>query len=155
MILYTLHLSCSGSLVRGSMVSYILGIGGGNSKYVTSIGRVINLGYANIFVGWNIPRKPLSFWFSDPIQLSSAIFLGIRWCGHCTNLTIGNLPARIRNSSDCLSIIPIALHPVFPPRKDDKTQERYYYRIQDILRRILKMFRSASMDGMEIVCLDG
>ena len=33
------------------MVSYILGIGGGNSKYVTSIGRVINLGYANIFVG--------------------------------------------------------------------------------------------------------
>ena len=70
-------------------------------------------------------------------------------------LTIGNLPARIRNSSDSLSIIPIALLPVFPPRKDDKTKERYYYGIQDVLRRILKMFRFASMDGMEIVCADG
>ena len=69
-------------------------------------------------------------------------------------LTIRNLPARIRNSSDSLSIIPIALLLVFPPRKDDKTQERYYYGIQDVLQRILKMFQSASMDGMEIVCAD-
>ena len=60
MILYTLHVGCSESLATGSMVSYILGIGGGNCKYVTRIGRVSNLGYTNIFVRRNIPRKPLS-----------------------------------------------------------------------------------------------
>ena len=70
-------------------------------------------------------------------------------------LTIGNLPASIRNSSDSLAIVPIALLPVFPPKKDDKTQERYHHGIQDVLGRILRRFRCASVNGREIVCADG
>ena len=69
-------------------------------------------------------------------------------------LTIGNLPASIRNSSNSLAIVPIALLPVFPPKKDDKTQERYHHGIPDVLGRILQKLRSASVNGRKILCAD-
>ena len=52
-------------------------------------------------------------------------------------------------------MVPIALLPVFPKKKDDKTQERYHHGMQDVLRRILQKFQSASINGREIVCADG
>ena len=52
-------------------------------------------------------------------------------------------------------MLPIALLPVFPPKRDDKTHERYHYGMQDVLRRILERFGSASINGREIVCADG
>ena len=69
-------------------------------------------------------------------------------------LTIGNLPASTRNSTSSLAIVPIALLPVFPPKKDDKMQERYHHSIQDVLGRILRKFQSSSVNGKELVCAD-
>ena len=71
------------------------------------------------------------------------------------NLTNGNLPASIHNSSDSLAIVTITLLPVFLPKKDDKTQERYHHGIKDMLGRILRKLRYASVNGREIVCADG
>ena len=70
-------------------------------------------------------------------------------------LTIGNLPGSIRNSTSSLAMVPVALLPIFPPKKDDKTQERYYHGIQDELGRILEKFWSASVNRREIACADG
>ena len=69
-------------------------------------------------------------------------------------LTIGNLPAGIRNSSNSLAMVPIALLPVFPKKKDDKTQERYHQGMQVVLERILERFKSASVQGIEVECAD-
>ena len=52
-----------------------------------------SLGYTNILVRRNILTKSLSLWFSDLIQLSSPIFLGIRRCGHCISLLETYQPA--------------------------------------------------------------
>ena len=70
-------------------------------------------------------------------------------------LTIGNLPASIRGSSNSLAIVTITLLPVFPPKKDDKIQERYHHGIQNVLRRVLRKFQPASVNGREIRCADG
>ena len=51
-------------------------------------------------------------------------------------------------------MVPIALLPVLPKKKDDKTQERYHQGIQVVLERILEKFRSASVHGIKMVCAD-
>ena len=51
-------------------------------------------------------------------------------------------------------MVPIALLPVFPKRRDDKTQERYHHGMQAVLERILEKFKSVSKHGVEIVCGD-
>ena len=51
-------------------------------------------------------------------------------------------------------MVPIALLPVFPKKKDDITQERYHQGMQVVLERILERFKSASVQGIEVECAD-
>ena len=51
-------------------------------------------------------------------------------------------------------MVPIALLPIFPKKKNDKTQGRYHHGMQDVLQRILQKFQSGSINGREIVCAD-
>ena len=67
---------------------------------------------------------------------------------------MGNLPASIRNSPNSLALVPIALLPVFPKKRDEKTQERYQHGMQVVLERILEKFKPGSIQGIEILCSD-
>ena len=69
-------------------------------------------------------------------------------------LPIGNMPLSIRNSCNFLAMVPITLLAVFPKKKDNKTQKRYYQGMQVLLERILERFKSASVQGIEVECAD-
>ena len=69
-------------------------------------------------------------------------------------LTIGNLLACICNSPNSLALVPIAFLPVFPKKREEKTQERYYHGMQVVFERILEKFKPGSIQGIEILCSD-